>query len=565
MKHCIYCEAEIPVNSLFCAFCGKAVSVPEEQLNDHTVASASIPSDAPEVHLTEEIVVDETKDSRTDDEKASGIIENSSNDAIIPALMEAQAIEAPTIPASGISPEQKLDEVAQQDDNALSSTPTPPNTDAAMASDDVVQWTLPPANESPHSEEISSFATSQFPAYGAQAFADSYTQPIWSETRPDISIPTPTPTRRIVQWLIFSLICLLILVSGTKAIFAFASSNQHPTRVSNEQKAVLNVTPSALNFGQLLVGNKATQIMIIANTGAQPLHWQIASKAPSWLTITITSGDIQLGDPQQSTYVIADTTNLNVGNYTSSISLHSNDKDVQIPVTLQVVSTQTAQQTPLTVNPSTLNLGTVSPSQTINSPIALTNTGTSALSWTADTGGTNWLTLSSTSGSIQPRPSTQTLTVTVNTNNLDPGNYATIVSIHTNGGDVQLGIALSVALSASSIPTQQVPTTIPTPTPKPKPTPTPIPTPTPKPTPTPIPTPTPAPTPTPIPIVIPTPTSIPIPTAPPVPTPTPTTAPIPTVIPTPTPIPIPTPTPTSVPAPTPTPAPTATSTANPSP
>src|SRR2546421_709577 len=136
MKLCIYCKAEIPVNSLFCAFCGKSVEIPEDQLNNATIASASTSPDAQEGILTEIIVVDETSETCYYDEKTLAIIENSSNDATIPALTESQAVDTPIIPASEDSSEQELDEATQQADNAFSSTPTPLDTDVAVGDGD---------------------------------------------------------------------------------------------------------------------------------------------------------------------------------------------------------------------------------------------------------------------------------------------------------------------------------------------------------------------------------------------------------------------------------------------
>ncbi len=102
------------------------------------------------------------------------------------------------------------------------------------------------------------------------------------------------------------------------------------------------------------------------------------------------------------------------------------------------------------------------------------------MQWQASTSGAGWLSLSLSSGSVQPGGVPQNIQVTIDTNNrsLQAGSNSASITIHSNGGDVTIPVTLTL-LSGNT----------PTPTPSQPPTPTSIP-----PTPTPTPSPTPSPT-----------------------------------------------------------------------
>lgn len=178
------------------------------------------------------------------------------------------------------------------------------------------------------------------------------------------------------------------------------------------------------------------------------------------------------------------------------------------------------KSTTFSVNPTNLEFGKSQADSTASQMVVVSNTGQQPLNWTADTGGTNWLTLDMNAGTLQPGAS-QTINVQADTIKLAPGDYSATLTIKAGSEQMQITITLTVTPQSTPSPT---PTPIPSPMPSPTLFPSPTPTPSPhKPTPTPKPSPTPTPTPSPTPMPTPMPTPTPTPTPSPTPTPTPPT------------------------------------------
>ena len=152
--------------------------------------------------------------------------------------------------------------------------------------------------------------------------------------------------------------------------------------------------------------------------------------------------------------------------------------------------------TTFSVNPTNLDFGESQADSTASQMVVVSNTGQQPLNWTADTGGTNWLTLDMNAGTLQPGGS-QTINVQADTSKLAPGDYSATLTINTGSEQMQVTITLIVTAQPTPSP---APTPIPSPIPSPTPTPSP-PKPTPTPTPSPTPTPTPSPSPTPPPML----------------------------------------------------------------
>jgi hypothetical protein len=103
------------------------------------------------------------------------------------------------------------------------------------------------------------------------------------------------------------------------------------------KQAILSVNPPQLNFGQVVVGQQGIQALSVGNLGSLGLKWQ-ASAADSWLTLSTSSGSIRPGDLPQSVQVIVDTSSLQAGSYSSSITFSSNGGKIVVQVTLAVKS-----------------------------------------------------------------------------------------------------------------------------------------------------------------------------------------------------------------------------------
>lgn len=175
-----------------------------------------------------------------------------------------------------------------------------------------------------------------------------------------------------------------------------------------------------------------------------------------------------------------------------------------------------AQSARLSINPATLDFGSIPAGSKVAKSVRIGNTGSSPLNWNASTDGSPWLTLDVNKGTVQPGAIPQTMRVTIDSAGLAGGNHTGAINIASDGGNASIAVSLVVAnvtqtRSPSSVPSPSLSQT-PSPSPSPTPSPSPSPSPTPLPTPSPSPIPSPNPTPT--------------PTQPPVPTDTPTPVPV---------------------------------------
>jgi hypothetical protein len=137
----------------------------------------------------------------------------------------------------------------------------------------------------------------------------------------------------------------------------------------------------------------------------------------------------------------------------------------------------------LVVAPPTLDFGMLQQGRKATQNLTLSNTGKQPLNWTAGTGTSNWVSLDTNSGTLQPGAS-QAIQVIADTSSLSPGSYSATLAI--TAGSENIPVAVTLGVTALPTPT---PTATPSPTPTPKPVIRPTPTPSPTPTPTPRPRP----------------------------------------------------------------------------
>ena len=101
-------------------------------------------------------------------------------------------------------------------------------------------------------------------------------------------------------------------------------------------------------------------------------------------------------------------------------------------------------QAKLDVTPDMLNFGTLDTGQKLTKSVTVSNSGNQALHWRANTGNANWVTVDTTTQTIQPGAVPDTLNVSVDTTNLAAGNQSTTLTISSDGGSVQVAITLVV-------------------------------------------------------------------------------------------------------------------------
>ncbi len=226
------------------------------------------------------------------------------------------------------------------------------------------------------------------------------------------------------------------------------------------QSPVFKVSPTSLTFN--VTTGTSSQPITISDLGNQPLNWNaaLASGAPSFVSLSSTSGSNLAGGTSTVTNIVVNAAGI-TSNQTFTISV-------------QVSATDPSTDLPTAGSPATVSL-------------TITNTGGDSLNWAvgAPSLAAGWLGTTPHSGSDKSGASSQ-VTFFVDMNGLNPGSYATTVTITPSvGSPVTINIALIVNGAA--------PTPLPTPnvTPGPSPTDTPSPQPSPSRTDTPTPLPTP--------------------------------------------------------------------------
>lgn len=200
---------------------------------------------------------------------------------------------------------------------------------------------------------------------------------------------------------------------------------------------VLVVSPTSLTFNVITGINMLP--FTISNTGGEPLNWTAALDpgAPSFVSLSATSGNGLAGGTNASVNVIVNATGLSGGStYNTSVTVSAID-----PLTGNTVSgspatvaiTINVAQFSMQLNPNSLffttNVGVNPPPQ----QITLTNNGGDG-SWSAGPPSQPWVSLNPTSGTI-PSGSSEPVTFTVDVTGMNSGSYSASVVITPSGGN----------------------------------------------------------------------------------------------------------------------------------
>ena len=101
-------------------------------------------------------------------------------------------------------------------------------------------------------------------------------------------------------------------------------------------------------------------------------------------------------------------------------------------------------QAKLNVTPEALNFGTLDTGQKLTKAVTVSNSGSLALDWKVNAASANWVTVDTTSQTIQPGALPDTIHVSVDATNLAAGNQSATLTISSNGGSAQVAITLVV-------------------------------------------------------------------------------------------------------------------------
>jgi len=219
------------------------------------------------------------------------------------------------------------------------------------------------------------------------------------------------------------------------------------------------VSPSPLNCGILPQGSIIKLPVQISNPSEQPLLWHVDTSGTRWLILDQKTGVLQPGG-QQTVNIAVDTNSLQIGSYAATLTFTSEGEavsvSVQVPVTLAI---SPASFLPVTggqsfaISPLTVGLSFVrnqNSSKTLPLPIA-TRDSQNTMKWTADTGGTSWLTLDRNEGILQKHEH-QTIHVTAYTSSMALGDYLATLTFITDVSGTKSASQLQSELHVSDIP-----------------------------------------------------------------------------------------------------------------
>jgi uncharacterized protein (TIGR03437 family) len=178
---------------------------------------------------------------------------------------------------------------------------------------------------------------------------------------------------------------------------------------------LISATPTSLTFAET-VGGSAPDAQTVQLSSPSPTNFSVASSA-AWLSVSSTNGTTPA-----TLSVQANGQGLAIGTYQGTVTISGG----QIPVSIAVTFTVSANPTQLTTTPTTLAfsaaVGQAPPTQTIS--VGSTESQFSfAVSATAGNGGT-WLAVTPDKGLTGA-----TLTATVTTTGLAAGQYAGVITI----------------------------------------------------------------------------------------------------------------------------------------
>lgn len=210
--------------------------------------------------------------------------------------------------------------------------------------------------------------------------------------------------------------------------------------------------PSILDFGNIEQGSKPIMSVFVNNSGRRLLTWQAGNGGASWLMLQPASGKILVGGSAQFIYATADTSHLKVGVFAAILHITSNGGNSLVSVKLEVVPASPQPVAKINVTPASLDFGTLDTGQQLTKALVISNAGTLALNWKADTGDANWIILDTTTQVIRPGALPDTIKATVDTTNLSAGPQTAELTIISNGGNMQVPIKVVVNIPQTTQP-----------------------------------------------------------------------------------------------------------------
>jgi formylglycine-generating enzyme required for sulfatase activity len=193
---------------------------------------------------------------------------------------------------------------------------------------------------------------------------------------------------------------------------------------------ILSVSTETLDFSDTLT----SLTLGITNSGTGTLSWTVTDNQ-SWLTVDPTSGTTTTESDVIAATV--DRSGLTPGGYTGTVTISAGGKTAQ-EVAVQMTVPEPPEEPVLAFTPDTLDFGSAENMLTF----IISNAGTGTLSWTAAEDLT-WLSLTPASGTSTSE--NDTVSVTIDRDGLDPGDYTGTITISPEGeASEELAVSMNV-------------------------------------------------------------------------------------------------------------------------
>ena len=193
--------------------------------------------------------------------------------------------------------------------------------------------------------------------------------------------------------------------------------------IPNPNAPQLSAFPLSLDFGE----TENQMSFNISNTGTGALTWNITDDK-AWIGYSPNSGTTE--SEIDEVIVTINRIGLTEGTHTGTISVSSNGGNQNISVILTI-----PDRPSLSVIPSILDFDSVQTTLTFD----VANVGTGELNWSVS-GNQGWIETNPDSGN-----NFSTINVTVSRNDLNPGDYAGIITVSSNGGDDDVEILMNIS------------------------------------------------------------------------------------------------------------------------
>jgi hypothetical protein len=257
----------------------------------------------------------------------------------------------------------------------------------------------------------------------------------WQTTRPKYGL---RPAALVLACLSFPLIAGCGDVIDDGEALAKATGN-------GSKSAAISLSPIKLSFiGTEGGSNPPGQAIAISNAGTGKLSWRVSTDA-SWLSLSSASGT-----GAGSFTAMAIVPGLAAGTYSGNVTVTATGA-ANTPQTIPVSLTISVQPSPemsslstISLSPALLALSATQGGSNPSGAVAVSNTGTGTLSWTASTNA-SWLSVSQGSG-IAP----SSFVALANITGMAAGTYSANITLSATGAtNAPLSVPVTLTVSAS--------------------------------------------------------------------------------------------------------------------